>query len=632
MSWLSRAGHGQSRPTSDSDLPVQLHPSGPAWGNLPLSNLALEMPETHSELKAILNRLEEHFGDIQDVEFTIERGRLWILQARTAKRPAQASVRFACDSVDEGLLSPEKAILTIDAASVDSLLHPRLARPIAEDEVAVVGVAASPGAARGAIVFTAEAAIEAAKGGVDAILVRKRTEAEDVAGFHSAVGILTSTGGKASHAALVARGMGKPCVCGASELKVDADARELVLPDGTVMTEGEMLTIDGSSGRVTKALIPLSEPALEQDFERVLEWADSFRRLGVRANADTPQDAARSVRLGAEGIGLCRTEHMFMSPERQDLVRAMILASDPEGRSGALDRLLPLQQGDFERIFLEMEQRPVTVRLLDPPLHEFLRDPSDLDRRIDAAEEVGDSQLAAALASELARTLELQESNPMLGTRGVRLGLLHPEINSMQVRAVCRAALAVKRSVGIAPNVQLMVPLVAFETELSLVREAALRIAAEEGLAGEAAPLIGTMIELPRACVAADRIAQGADFFSFGTNDLTQTALGFSRDDVEAAILDLYLDLGILDRSPFESLDIEGVGELVRIAVERGRGARPGLGLGVCGEHGGDPDSIAFFDSIGLDYVSCSPFRVPTARIAAAQARLRDPGGSRATD
>jgi len=565
---------------------------------LDLAELAQRMPAAHAELMEILATLERHYGDMQDTEFTVEQGRLFMLQTRDAKRPAQAAVRFATDAVAEGLLDERAALATIDAGLLESLLHPAI-DPDASFEPFATGVAASPGAACGEIVFSAAAAIAAAKEGRAAILVRPFTEAEDVAGFDAARGILTSEGGKASHAALVARGMGRPCVCGARELEIDL-AAQTVSAGGATLRAGEEITIDGSAGVVTRERVPLREAEISPDLQTVLGWADRLRDLRVRANADTPADAKRARELGAEGIGLCRTEHMFMAPERAPLMREMVMAATEPERRAALAKLLPMQQGDFEGIFEAMAPYPVTVRLLDPPLHEFLPRGADLS------------------PAEAERAEALAEANPMLGTRGVRLGILHPEIYEMQARAIVGAARAVGERTGEVPKLDVMIPLVAYERELERMRELVERVAAEEGSVAELK--VGTMIELPRACFVADRIARIADFFSFGTNDLTQTALGFSRDDVEKRILDTYIGSGILDRSPFETIDRPGVGWLVRLAAWVGREARPELELGVCGEHAGDPDSIAFFAMAGVDYVSCSPFRVPIARVAAAQA------------
>jgi pyruvate,orthophosphate dikinase len=564
-----------------------------------LEDLRELMPDAHAELMEVLRRLESHYRDMQDVEFTIEEGHLYMLQTRTAKRPAQAAVRFAVDAVDEDLLSREEALMTIDADRLDALLHPAF-DPDADYDVLAHGVAASPGAAKGEVVFTAPDAVEAGEAGRDVILVRPFTEADDVAGFHAARGILTSEGGKASHAALVARGMGRPCIVGASDLHVDLDAETASVGETTI-GKGDVIAIDGSNGQITLDDVPLVEAQVSEEFETVLGWADDIRRLGVRANADAPSDARRARELGAEGVGLCRTEHMFMAADRQPKMRAMILAEDHDDRRAALDELLPLQQRDFQGLFDAMEGLPVTIRLLDPPLHEFLPPVDSLPE--------GSSERATAEA--------LQETNPMLGTRGVRLGIIAPEIYEMQVRAIARAAQAVEG----APHVEIMVPLVDYEKELEIAAALIVRLADEEGLSDYS---VGTMIELPRACLLADRIAQHADFFSFGTNDLTQTGLGFSRDDVEGSFLDDYLEAKILTRSPFETIDEPGVGQLVRMGAWLGRKAKPDLKLGICGEHGGDPESIDFFHRSGLDYVSCSPFRVPIARVAAAQAAIRD--------
>jgi pyruvate,orthophosphate dikinase len=577
------------------------------------------MPEAYEELMKILRELERQYGDMQDTEFTVEEGRLYMLQTRNAKRPAQAAVRFAVDAVDERLLDKPQAIATIDAARLDALLHPSFARD-ADYEVLAEGVAASPGAAKGAIVFTAEDAVAAAEQGRDVILVRPFTEADDVAGFHAAKGILTSEGGKASHAALVARGMGKPCVSGAGALEIDLHAKTVRAGDVT-LDEGDMIAIDGSAGVVTTDDVVLEAPTVSDEFQTVLRWADELRTLGVRTNADTPEDAAKAREFGAEGIGLCRTEHMFMAADRQLKMRAMIMAESEEDRRAALDELLPLQQGDFEGLFEEMKERPVTIRLLDPPLHEFMPHAEEVAGELERAriEHTDDEK---QLEHTLERIHSLAETNPMLGTRGVRLGILHPEIYEMQVRAIVRAALAVRDRSGEAPHLEIMIPLVAYERELELMRELVERVAREEGGAGEIELHVGTMIELPRACFVANRIAAHADFFSFGTNDLTQTALGFSRDDVEGRFLNRYVETKVVDRSPFETIDKPGVGWLVRLAAWTGREEKPELGLGICGEHGGDPDSIAFFHLAGLDYVSCSPYRVPIARVAAAQAAI----------
>ena len=582
-----------------------------------LSELSGWMPEVHTRLREILRELECHYKDMQDTEFTVEDGRLYMLQTRNAKRPAQAAVRFAVDAVQEGLLTRSEAINTIEARSLHALLHPTF-DPAARYDVLARGVAASPGAAKGAIVFTAPDAVTAAEEGRDVILVRPFTEADDVAGFHAAKGILTSEGGKASHAALVARGMGRPAVTGAADLNVDLHAREVHVED-RILHEGDLIAIDGTTGVITLDDVPLVTPQVDPRFDTVLGWCDELRTLGVRANADTPEDARRAREFGAEGIGLCRTEHMFMAADRQPTMQSMIMADDEAGRRTALDLLLPLQQQDFEGMFEAMEGLPVTIRLLDPPLHEFMPDHVELVERIIAAR-INDDPDLGALEHTLERVRALEEGNPMLGTRGVRLGLIHPEIYEMQARAIFRAACAVRERTGHALKVEIMIPLVAYARELELARDLVLRVGVEEGATVGRDFSIGTMIELPRACFVAGEIARHAEFFSFGTNDLTQTALGFSRDDIEARIVPNYIDSGIVDRSPFATIDEQGVGELVQIAVQRGRAARPGLQVGVCGEHGGDAASISFFHAAGLDYVSCSPFRVPIARVAAAQA------------
>ncbi len=554
------------------------------------------LPGVYAQLMDILRTLERHYGDMQDTEFTVQEGRLYMLQTRSAKRPAQAAVRFAVDAVAEGLLDRAGAIATIDCDTLDALLHPTF-DPSVKYEVLVTGVAASPGAAKGEIVLSAREAVQAAAEGREVILVRTFTEADDVAGFHAAQGILTAEGGKASHAALVARGMGRPAITGASAVRIEPASGEVWLGSHRARV-GDRIAIDGTSGRVTSDDVPLVVPRVSEHFETVLSWCDELRRLGVRANADTPEDAVRALEFGAEGIGLCRTEHMFLG-DRQPLMAAVILAEEDDARARAIEQLRPLQESDFEQILSSMDGRPVTVRLLDPPLHEFLPNPAELP----------------AGSRERARVEALQETNPMLGTRGVRLGLLFPDLYEMQVRALFEAARRVPEA-----QIEIMIPLVAYERELELLRGLVDRVAAEVQARDY---LVGTMIELPRACFQADRIASEADFFSFGTNDLTQTGLGFSRDDIEGRIIARYIDLKILDRSPFETLDTPGVGQMLRMGAWLGRTAKPDLKLGVCGEHGGDPDSIDFFHRSGIDYVSCSPFRVPIARVAAAQAAIR---------
>jgi pyruvate,orthophosphate dikinase len=589
---------------------------------LDLSELRGWLPDVYDQLMQILRTLEGHYKDMQDVEFTVEEGRLYMLQARSAKRPAQAAVRFAIEAVNEGLLTKAEAIATVDADALDALLHPTF-DPKVDYEVIARGVAASPGAAKGTIVFSAPAAEEAAADGHEVILVRPFTEADDVAGFRAAKGILTSEGGKASHAALVARGMGRPAVTGAAALQIDLRSGE-VRVDGKVLHAGDFIAIDGSTGSITTDDVPLVEALVDERFHTLLGWADELRALGVRANADTPEDAKRAREFGAEGIGLCRTEHMFMAADRQPKMRAMIMAHDAAGREAALAELLPLQQDDFEQLFEEMAGFPVTIRLLDPPLHEFMPEPFELHEQVITARLKNSPELAE-LEQQYARVRSLSETNPMLGTRGVRLGVLYPEVFEMQVRAIARAALAVRERTGRAPFVEIMIPLVAYEREFELMAERVLRVTAEEGLEHGSGFIVGTMIELPRACLVADLIARQAEFFSFGTNDLTQTGLGFSRDDAEGRILPQYMEEKIVDRSPFETIDQRGVGQLVQIGTQRGREQRPELECGICGEHGGDPDSIRFFHDTGLDYVSCSPFRVPIARVAAAQASIESP-------
>ncbi|MEZ5078078.1 MAG: pyruvate, phosphate dikinase [Solirubrobacterales bacterium] len=586
-----------------------------------LDEMARLMPEAHAQLVEIVRALERHFGDMQDVEYTVEEGTLYMLQTRDAKRPPQAAVRVAVDMVAEGIVDRPEALLTIEAAKLEALLHPSF-DPAYEFEPLTRGVPASPGVAKGAIVFTAERAVELAEQGENVILVRPFTEADDVAGFHAARGILTSEGGKASHAALVARGMGRPCVCGASELAIDLEELRLEV-DGTSLREGDAIAIDGSSGEVTTEDVPLVEAEVDRYFRAVLEWSDELRRLEVRANADRPHDARTARRLGAQGVGLCRTEHMFMDDDRQAKMREMIMAASEPDRRTALAALEPLQRADFEGLFEEMSGLPVTIRLLDPPLHEFLPRAEELVAEIERNLAAGEP--TEQLETQLHRVRQLEEANPMLGTRGCRLGLEFPEIYEMQVEAIVAAAIAIRERQGKAPEVEVMIPLVDYERELRELRELVEAAAAATAQRLGADPVefrVGTMIELPRACLVADRLAAEASFFSFGTNDLTQTTLGFSRDDSEGRFLSEYLRRKIVDRSPFETVDVDGVGELVETAVERGRRARPDLGLGICGEHGGEPDSVGFFHRAGLDYVSCSPYRVPIARVAAAQAAV----------
>ena len=572
----------------------------------PLQEMQELLPDAFDELVETMHRLEEHFRDMQDIEFTVEDDRLYLLQTRAAKRTAAAALKAATDMVGEGLISEEDAVARIDPEQLDQLLHPML-DPDADYEIAARGLNASPGAASGKIVLDADTAAE--RGATEAVvLVRWETTPDDIHGLIAAQGVLTAHGGMTSHAAVVARGMGKPCVAGCEELSIDLDRRSIRI-GAHELSEGDTLTIDGGTGVVIVGAVELVSPQINEDFETILGWADEHRRLQVRANADTPEDAAKAREFGAQGIGLCRTEHMFMADDRLSIVREMIMASGEDERRDALDKLLPMQQSDFEGIFEAMAGLPVTIRLLDPPLHEFLP----------PLEEATDDRMRERIKA-------LHEANPMLGTRGCRLGLLWPEIYEMQVRAIIRAAAAVEERTGDAPLVEIMHPLVGFAEELRRLRAITVATANDESEAVEYQ--VGTMIELPRACIRADEIAEHADFFSFGTNDLTQTALGFSRDDAEGKFLTRYLEDGVLERNPFETLDQSGVGDLMRIAVERGRSTKDDIKLGICGEHGGEPTSVAFCHDLGLDYVSCSPYRVPLARLAAAQAALAEEGAA----
>jgi pyruvate,orthophosphate dikinase len=573
----------------------------------PIEEMRERLPEAYDQLMDTMARLEQHYRDMQDIEFTIEEGKLYLLQTRSAKRTAAAALKAAVDMTSEGLISRDEAIARIDPVQLDQLLHPML-DPAAEFEVAARGLNASPGAASGAIVLDADTAEERGRAGDSVILVGWETSPDDIHGMIWAKGVLTAHGGMTSHAAVVARGMGKPCVAGCEGLTIDADARTVRIGSHE-LREGDTVTIDGGTGRVIVGEVALVPPQINEDLETVLGWADDVRVLKVRANADNAEDSAKAREFGAQGIGLCRTEHMFFGEERLRIVQEMILADDEEGRRSALDRLLPFQQSDFEAILEAMAGLPVTIRLLDPPLHEFLP----------PLEEARDERMRHRIKT-------LSEANPMLGTRGCRLGIQWPEIYEMQVRAIARAAQAVRERTGDAPLVEIMHPLVGFAEELRLLRELTIDVMAEE--APEIEYLCGTMIELPRAALRADEIAEHADFFSFGTNDLTQTTLGMSRDDAEGKFLTFYLEEGVLESNPFETLDESGVGDLMRIGVERGRSVKPQIKLGICGEHGGDPRSVEFCHRLGLDYVSCSPYRVPLARLAAAQAALKE--GSRA--
>jgi pyruvate,orthophosphate dikinase len=572
------------------------------------------LPQAFAELKRIQAALEKHYRDMQDLEFTVEQGKLWMLQTRSGKRTAKAALRIAVELAQEKVISRQEAVTRIDPAALDQLLHPTI-DPAAERKILATGLPASPGAASGEIVFSSEDAELLKSQGHKVILVRVETSPEDIHGMHAAEGILTTRGGMTSHAAVVARGMGKPCVSGAGSLRVDYRA-QTVSAGGTTLKKGDTLTIDGSTGQVLLGKVPMREPALAGEFSILMKWADAARKLKVRANADTPTDARAAIRFGAEGIGLCRTEHMFFEEDRIRAVREMILAEDEKSRRAALAKLLPMQRADFVELFKIMGGLPVTIRLLDPPLHEFLPHTEAEIAEVAAAMGADPKRLAD-------RARELHEFNPMLGFRGCRLAIAYPEIAEMQARAIFEAAIEAGRSTGATVAPEIMVPLIASKAELDLVKE---RIdAMAETVASETkAPVkyqVGTMIELPRAALMAGEIAATAEFFSFGTNDLTQTAFGISRDDA-ASFLGIYTSKGILPADPFVSIDREGVGELVRIASERGRKVRPRLKLGICGEHGGDPASVEFCHEIGLDYVSCSPFRVPIARLAAAQAAL----------
>jgi len=573
------------------------------------------MPEAYTELARVFEILEAHYRDMQDIEFTVQQGKLWMLQTRTGKRTANAALKMAVDMVGEGLIDERTAILRVDPMALDQLLHPTL-DPKATRDVLVKGLPASPGAASGKIVLDADTAETWAARGEKVILVRVETSPEDIHGMHAAQGILTARGGMTSHAAVVARGMGRPCVSGASQVAIDLPSRTLRIGRQD-LAEGDILTIDGATGEVMRGEVPTVQPELAGDFGTLMEWADRHRRMKVRANAETPEDCRTARRFGCEGVGLARTEHMFFDDKRIAAVREMILADDEKGRRAALAKLLPEQRGDFAQIFGAMAGLPVTIRLLDPPLHEFLPH--------------GDAEFEALAASSgvsaahlRRRAAELHEANPMLGHRGCRLGITFPEIYEMQARAIFEAACEVSAKGGDPVVPEVMIPLVGTRRELEILRklvdETAATVFAERGQRLDY--LVGTMIELPRAALAAGEIAEEALFFSFGTNDLTQTTLGLSRDDA-GSFLPVYVEKGIYARDPFVSLDVEGVGQLVSLAVERGRATRPGIKLGICGEHGGDPASIAFCEKVGLDYVSASPFRVPIARLAAAQAALR---------
>jgi pyruvate, orthophosphate dikinase len=576
------------------------------------------MPRTYGELAQVFATLEKHYREMQDVEFTIQEGKLWMLQTRAGKRTTKAALKIAVDLCSEGVIEAEEAVMRIDAAGLDQLLHPTI-DPDAERKVVARGLPASPGAASGEIVFTADEAEAMKAQGKEVILVRVETSPEDIHGMHAATGILTTRGGMTSHAAVVARGMGRPCVCGAGALRIDAGAGTMTV-GGVAFRKGDVITIDGGTGEVLEGRVKMRQPELSGDFAKIMGWADAARSLGVRVNADTPREARQAREFGAEGIGLCRTEHMFFEEDRILAMREMICADDEAGRRRALGRMLPMQRADFEELFEIMAGLPVTIRLLDPPLHEFL--PHE-DKEANAVAKALDMPVSKLKA----RVTELAEFNPMLGFRGCRLAIRYPEITEMQARAIFEGAVNAARKTGKPVVPEVMIPLVAYRAEFDILRDVIVK-AAEAVKAETKSPLdyqIGTMIELPRAALRADEIAagdDGAEFFSFGTNDLTQTCLGLSRDDA-APILESYAQRAIFDVDPFVSIDRDGVGELVRIGTERGRQARSGLKVGICGEHGGDPASIDFCHETALDYVSCSAFRVPVARLAAAQAAIR---------
>ncbi|MDI6821452.1 MAG: pyruvate, phosphate dikinase [Actinomycetota bacterium] len=587
-----------------------------------IAELREEMPENYEFLGRVAESLEEHYRDVQDIEFTIEKGKLYMLQTRTGKRTASAAIKIAVDMMEEGLISEEEAISRIDPYQLDQLLHPRL-DPKAKVEVLARGLPASPGAATGKVVFDADKAEELGSTGERVILTRWETTPDDIHGIIAAQGVLTSHGGLTSHAAVVARGMGKPCVCGCEDVKIDYE-NCLFKVDDEIVREGDVITIDGGTGRVILGSVPLIPPEISEDLKKILGWADKRRRLGVRANADLPRDARKALEFGAEGIGLCRTEHMFFAEDRLPLVRQMILADTVEERKKALEKLLPMQRRDFEEIFKVMKDLPVTIRLLDPPLHEFLPNLTELQVELmELKYKKAPDEVIREKEKLLHKVRAQAEVNPMLGLRGCRLGLVYPEIYEMQTRAIFEAACNVARK-GITPKVEVMIPLAAHAGELKVLREKVEGIANEilESSGVDIPYAVGTMIEVPRAAVTADEIAKYADFFSFGTNDLTQTVFGFSRDDAEGKFMARYLEGGILPYNPFEILDPSGVGKLMYMACELGRKANPELKLGICGEHGGEPRSVKFCDHIGLDYVSCSPYRVPLARLAAAQARI----------
>lgn len=590
----------------------------------PFSTLKEKMPAIYAELADITEKLERHYRDVQDFEFTIEKGTLFMLQTRTGKRTAQAAIKIASDMVKEGLIDKKEALMRIEPAQLEQLLHPRI-DPRAKLEVLASGLPASPGAATGVVAFTADRAVELVEQGKKVILVRKETSPEDIHGMAVAEGILTARGGRTSHAAVVARGMGKCCVAGCEAIKVNEKEKEFKV-NGFMFKEGDFISLDGNTGRVIKGKISTLEPELSAEFTELMKWADEIKTLGVRANADTPGDARLAREMGAEGVGLCRTEHMFFGEERLPYVQQMILAENKEERKKALEKLEPMQRDDFKGILKEMEGLPVIIRLLDPPLHEFLPNYEDLFVEVSKLRmEKADEKRVREKESLLEKIVALREVNPMLGHRGCRLGITFPEVYNMQTRAVFEAvAELIAEKVSVEPEI--MIPLVINEKELAILRKEVIRIAGEVMKEKKVRfeYKVGTMIELPRAALCADKIAQQADFFSYGTNDLTQTTFGFSRDDAEAKFIPIYLEDKILTDNPFEILDQEGVGQLIEMGTQRGRKSNKNLEVGICGEHGGEPSSVKFCHRIGLDYVSCSPFRIPIARLAAAQAKLEE--------
>jgi pyruvate,orthophosphate dikinase len=599
----------------------------------PLEEMRGVMPHALDELYAIRQTLEQHYRDMQDVEFTIEDGKLFMLQTRNGKRTAQAALRTAAEMVAEGLITKEEALMRVDPSQLDQLLHPRL-DPKATYTVLATGLGASPGAAVGRAVFDADEAEERGSAGEAVILVRWETNPDDIHGLIKAQGVITSHGGMTSHAAVVARGMGKPCIAGAQELKIDTEARKFTVGD-VVVNDGDWISMDGASGKVILGQAALSPAAIDENVDTVLSWADEVRRLGVRTNADTPEDAKQAREFGAQGIGLCRTEHMFMQQDRLPHVRAMIMAETREEREGHLAKLLPFQREDFDGIFRAMSGLPVTIRLLDPPLHEFLPNYTEVMVELERLRLTGAPAEVVHEQEQLAAKVKsLAEANPMLGTRGCRLGIQWPEIYAMQVRAIMEAACDVLEESGEMPHVEIMIPLVGFEQELKLMREltekTAAEVLAERGVTVDYT--VGTMIEVPRAALTADEIARQADFFSFGTNDLTQTTLAFSRDDAEGKFLTYYLRTDLLRDNPFEKIDQTGVGQLIVMAAQKARAVKPAIKLGICGEHGGEPSSVKFCHRAGLDYVSCSPYRVPLARLAAAQAVLEEKAAGKVGD